>query len=247
MAVLVTRPDEQGSALCQQLIDAGMDALHQPLISILPGGDLPAIEKEISQFDIIIAVSQHAVSYTHQALLFAGIQWPTTATYLAVGQKSAYVLSKNTQQKVHYPDISDSEHLLSLDVLQHVTKKRVLILRGNGGRELIFDTLVQRGAKVEYREVYKRENIAFRSELLVPLWQDNGIDQLVITSSGQLSHFVSQFPQLDLDWLFGLTLYVPSERIVQQARQLGFKKVVNTYSASNKDLLTALRSTATGQ
>ncbi|KOO10552.1 uroporphyrinogen-III synthase, partial [Vibrio xuii] len=99
----------------------------------------------------------------------------------------------------------------------------------------------------EYREVYKRENIAFRSDLLVPLWQDRKVNQLVITSSGQLNHFVSQLSELELDWLFKLTLYVPSERIEQEALQLGFKKVVNTYSASNKDLLTALRSTETGQ
>lgn len=247
MAVLVTRPDEQGSALCQLLINAGIDALHQPLISIKPGSSLSGIDKELEQFDIIIAVSQHAVTFTHQMMLASSSHWPKAATYLAVGQKSAHVLSKNAQQKVHYPEISDSEHLLRLDVLQHVANKRIVILRGNGGRDLIFDTLIKRGAKVEYRDVYKRENIAFRSDLLVPLWQDRKVNQLVITSSGQLNHFVSQLSELELDWLFKLTLYVPSERIEQEALQLGFKKVVNTYSASNKDLLAALRSTETGQ
>jgi uroporphyrinogen-III synthase len=162
-------------------------------------------------------------------------------------KKTAHVLSKVSQQKVHYPEISDSEHLLKLDELHNVTNKKILILRGNGGRELIFDTLATRGASVEYREVYKRENLAFRSDLLVPIWQDENINQLVITSSGQLDYFISQFTKEHLDWLFTLHLYVPSERIAQQAREVGFKVVTNTFSASNQVLLAALRPDETGQ
>ncbi len=70
--------------------------------------------------------------------------------------KTAHYLSKCTQQKVHYPEVSDSEHLLRLPALQNVEQQQVLILRGNGGRELIKDALVRRGAKVHYSETYKR-------------------------------------------------------------------------------------------
>lgn len=247
MAVLVTRPDEQGRTLCQQLNDAGISALHLPLINIVPGISLSGIADELSQFDIIIAVSQHAVTLTNQAVVDNMSQWPAKATYLAVGQKTAHVLSKVTRQKVHYPQVGDSEHLLALKPLQNITNQRIVILRGNGGRELIFDTLISRGAVVEYREIYKRENIAFRSEMLVPFWQDRKIKQLVITSSGQLNHFISQIADEYLEWVLELTLYVPSERIVQEALSLGFKQVINTCSASNKDLLATLRSTETGQ
>jgi uroporphyrinogen-III synthase len=83
--------------------------------------------------------------------------------------------------------------------------------------------------------------------MLVPFWQDRKIKQLVITSSGQLNHFISQIADEYLEWVLELTLYVPSERIVQEALSLGFKQVINTCSASNKDLLATLRSTETGQ
>ena len=73
------------------------------------------------------------------------------------------------------------------------------------------------------------------------------ITQLVITSSGQLSYFVSQLTDEHKTWLFTLHLYVPSERIAQQAREVGFKVVTNTFSASNKVLLAALRPSETGQ
>ncbi|MEZ8102891.1 uroporphyrinogen-III synthase [Vibrio bivalvicida] len=247
MAVLVTRPGQQGRSLCEQLSEIGIASYHQPLIEIQPGEQLLGLEVSIPQFDIIIAVSQHAVTATDTHLKQQGQNWPTNSIYLAVGQKTAHVLSKATQQKVHYPQVSDSEHLLQQEPLCSIANKKILILRGNGGRELIFDTLVAQGALVEYREVYKRENLAFRSDLLVPIWQNERITQLVITSSGQLSYFVSLLTDDHKNWLFTLHLYVPSERIAQQAREVGFQVVTNTFSASNKVLLAALRPSETGQ
>jgi len=247
MAVLVTRPGQQGRSLCKLLSEVGIASHHQPLIDIQPGEQLKRLESDLFNFDIIIAVSQHAALATDTYLKQYSQTWPIKPTYIAVGQKTAHVLSNATQQKVHYPEISDSEHLLQHDELQAVTGKRILILRGNGGRELIFDTLTTKGAIVEYREVYKRENLAFRSDLLVPIWQNDQIKQLVITSSGQLSYFVSQLSEQQKNWLFTLHLYVPSERIAQQAREVGFQVVTNTFSASNKVLLAALRPSETGQ
>jgi uroporphyrinogen-III synthase len=247
MAVLVTRPGQQGLSLCQQLSEVGVASHHHPLIAIQPGEQLTGLEKRLAEVDIIIAVSQHAVTASNHFLSQLSRTWPSHPIYLAVGQKTAHVLSKVTQQKVHYPQIGDSEHLLLLDMLSRVKGKKVVILRGNGGRELIYDTLIERGATVDYVETYKRENITFRSDLLVPIWQDKQITQLVITSSGQLCHFVDQLSASQRVWLCGLQLFVPSERIVQEALKLGFEKVINTHSASNKDLLAALRSTTTGQ
>ncbi|MDC5703282.1 uroporphyrinogen-III synthase [Vibrio europaeus] len=247
MAVLVTRPGQQGRSLCNKLSEVGIESHHQPLIDIQPGEQLEGLETSISHFDIIIAVSQHAVTSTDKYLQKLEQSWPNSTTYLAVGQKTAHILSKATRQTVHYPEVSDSEHLLLQDALLSIANKKILILRGNGGRELIFDTLVARGAQVEYREVYKRENLAFRSDLLVPIWQNEKITQIVITSSGQLSYFVSQLTDEHKAWLFTLHLYVPSERIAQQAREVGFQVVTNTFSASNNVLLAALRPSETGQ
>ncbi|OLQ93672.1 uroporphyrinogen-III synthase [Vibrio ponticus] len=240
MSVLVTRPGKQGLALCRQLEELGIKAIHHPLITIQAGEQLSSLKQQLPLADIIIAVSQHTVEFTHQALTNANLNWPNTAVYLAVGQKSAQFLSKAVNQKVHYPEVSDSENLLNLPLLQQVSGKRIIILRGNGGRELIYETLRERGAIVEYCEVYKRENLAFHSEIAVPFWQDRQIKQLIITSSGQLSFFIEQIAPQYRDWIFQLVLLVPSERIAIEARRVGFQTVVNTGSASNKDLLASL-------
>ncbi|WGW00246.1 uroporphyrinogen-III synthase [Vibrio sp. YMD68] len=241
MAVLVTRPEPQGLQLCQQLSEVGISALHHPLITIIPVPQIFDQIKHLDSFDIVIAVSQHAVDITHQALLNNSKSWPTHPTYIAVGQKTAQILSKLAQQKVHYPKVGDSEHLLALPPLQSIQSKRIVILRGDGGRELIYDTLKTRLAQVEYREVYQRNYIDFQSDTCVSNWQKQSIDTLVITSSGQLNFFASQIDPAYRGWLYQLQLLVPSERIASDAQRLGFNSVTNTGSASNRDLVAALQ------
>ncbi|RJX65299.1 uroporphyrinogen-III synthase [Vibrio sinensis] len=240
MTVLVTRPGQQGLSLCQQLEKVGVSSIHHPLITFRAGDELPLLPDNINNVDIVIAVSQHAVTFAAQIMNQAEKSWPSTISYLAVGQKTAHVLSKTTQQQVHYPNISDSEHLLNLPPLLDIKNKRVLILRGNGGRELIYDTLSARGANVEYIEAYQRQNRAFNANVHIPRWQEEQVNKLIITSSGQLNHFIEMMNSTQLNWVFKLTLYVPSERIAIEAHQLGFVSVVNTGSASNKDLLAIL-------
>lgn len=238
MAVLITRPGEQGQALCQLLNTAGTSAFYLPLLKITSGKDFYNAKKELADVDIIIAVSPNAVTFTQQAL--SGM-WPCKSTYIAVGHKTAHALSKHSQQNVHYPDVPDSEHLLELKQLSQVDGKTVIILRGNGGRELIHNTLLARGAQVSYLEIYRRENITFDADIEIVSWKNNRIKQIVITSLGQLNHFVSQLSQTQKKWVVTLQLFVPSQRIATEAKQLGFLDVITTGSASNKDLLAALK------
>jgi len=241
MAVLVTRPDSQGKELCQQLIALGIPALHQPLIGIEAGADLPQLPQALQHCDYVLAVSQHAVLLSQQFLRAQQLKWPASPRYLAVGQKTAQLLSKVCEQPVHYPDISDSEHLLALPELHHVQGQRIEILRGNGGRELIYDTLCARGAMVRYREVYQRVDLPFSAPTSVARWQQAQVDTLVITSSHQLMFFVSQLTGADLNWALSLKLLVPSDRIAHDAQLLGFSHVVTTGSAANQDLVAALQ------
>ena len=212
MAVLVTRPGEQGVELCSLLERHGIPAYHHPLIDIVADLSDTQLSDHLNHAHFIIAISRHAVQCAQQILSNNGISWPKHAIYLAVGQKTAHYLSKFTQQKVHYPQVSDSEHLLQLPVLNNVEKQNVVILRGNGGRELIKDALVRRGAKVHYSETYKREFIPFD-----PLTSEQ------------------------LTWLNQQELYIPSQRIADIAIQRGFTRVRCTGSASNQELLAALQ------
>lgn len=243
MAVLVTRPASSGQQLCQQLVQAGVTAIHHPLLTILPGRELDRLLPLIKKADLIIAVSQYAAHFADQTLAETQHHWPTDVIYLAVGQKTAHVFSKATQQKVHYPQYSDSEHLLQLPQLEQVQNKTILILRGNGGRDLIHDTLAQRGGHVHYLEAYQRQLQPFNAKTSVMDWQSRHIDTVIVTSAEQLQFLFSQLPTKEQQWLLKQRLLVPSARICVLAHQLGFRHVINMDSASNNDIMKTLQLT----
>ena len=246
MAVLVTRPGEQGLDLCKALSQKGIQSYHLPLIEIQLDQRLDGLCEQMKTVDIIVAISQHAVTAVNNYLEHQKKQWPAKV-YFAIGQKTAHALSIASQQKVHCPKINDSEHLLALPQLTNITYQKALILRGNGGRELIHKTLTQRGASVEYYQVYRRQKLAFDAGRLIPIWKKNNVSQLVITSKEQLEHFTSQMTLDQRKWLYQRHLYVPSERIAKLAYQLGFTSITTTFGASNSALLAALQSSQTGQ
>jgi uroporphyrinogen-III synthase len=241
MTVLVTRPEPHGQRLCHQLQDKGIRAVYQPLIRFREGGELPHLPSRLTQADIVIAVSQPAVTYSHQYLQQQQIQWPDKNRYLAIGQKTAQLFSKLTQQAVNYPNISDSEHFIMLPDLQCVSGLIILILRGNQGRELIAQQLMAMGAQVNYCEVYRRETIPFNAQIMVPDWQQQSVKHIVVTSEEQLNFFIAQASTHDNTWLLSRILYVPSKRIAQYAQAQGFNSVITVGSASNSALLAAIQ------
>jgi uroporphyrinogen-III synthase len=243
MTVLVIRPEEQGQELCQQLENVGIRATLLPLIDMKPVAFLEPLfspSQIKGKIDIIIAVSQHAVRFSDQLLRQKKQSWPSNVRYLAIGQKTAQLLSKLTQQTVDYPEISDSEHLLEAPLLTSVSGLNIIILRGHGGRELIAKQLITRGANVVYREVYRREPRLFDAKSSMAYWQKNQIDSLIVTSYEQLKLFVDQLPSHYHQWLFTLSIYVPSERVARLALSIGFKNTITVGSASNSDLVAAL-------
>ncbi|MDF2155916.1 uroporphyrinogen-III synthase [Vibrio sp. CAU 1672] len=241
MAVLVTRPGEQGQQLCSQLHAHGIPALHQPLIDIVADLTDSHLVPLLARAHIVIAVSQHAVQCAEQILANHQQSWPPQVIYLAVGQKTAHYLSKYTQQNVHYPQISDSEHLLQLGPLQDISGKDIVILRGHGGRELIKQTLASRGAQVHYSETYQREFIPFDPVSCVSSWKQHQIDQIIVTSGEQLDYLCRQLSPTQLTWLTQQELLIPSQRIADMAVQRGFTRVRCTGGASNQHILAALQ------
>ena len=240
MTILVTRPEQESQALCDALNQLGHPAISHPLLTVHPGKELsqlPELFSPLSDGDFLIAVSQHAVEHTQDYLQHHQIDWKKGLHYLAVGQKSAQHLRTYISDTVHFPTPSDSEHLLALPVLNHVAGKKVLILRGNGGRDLIYQALEALGAEVNYCEVYQRKMTPFDGKLNARKWQSQNINTIIITSGEQLSFFTSQFAGADLNWVQHCRLLVPSERINQLGQQLGYQHIETVGGASNSDLL----------
>ncbi len=239
--ILVTRPEHQAEPLCRLIEAAGGLPLRLPALAIHDNSDTPAISQRLahlSDYQIAIFISPNAVNFGLDAFeRYGGM--PDSLLLATVGQGSARTLHQRLGRN---PDLVpegsyDSEALLQLVPLQHVSGKRILIVRGVGGRELLAETLRQRGAQVDYAEVYRR---ALPPSPANSDWLGK-TDIITLTSSEAVRNLVTMTPEVAHDELFAKPLVVVSERCAEQARQLGFQQaILITPLAGNEAIVDAL-------
>jgi uroporphyrinogen-III synthase len=117
--------------------------------------------------------------------------------------------------------------LLDLPALD-VAGRRIVIFRGEGGRELLGDTLVARGAQLEYAECYRRSRPHLDIAPLMRAWARHEVHAVVITSSEGLSNLFDMVGKLGQAWLQKTPVFVPHPRIAETARGLGVREIVVT-------------------
>lgn len=238
MIPLVVRRAAQANQLVQMLRQLGHAPLCCPLLETRPGCDLPHLGEMLREADLVIAVSMHAVHFAHYFLLQTGQTWPHI-DYFAVGQASADAFAEAGIQAL-CPADPRSEGLLALPALQGVSGRRVLILRGNDGRDLIARTLASRGALVHYCATYERHYPDLDGDALIRHWQAAGLDSLLITSGELLQRLLALVPGPQHPWLYDRLLVVPSPRVAEMAEGAGFTRIVIAQGASNQALVAAL-------
>src|SRR5271165_142699 len=155
VGVLVTRPRQQASALCRLLEAQGARTFCLPAIEIKPMAEsrlLAARLGELAEFDLIIFTSANAVRFG-AALLEQRRDLPLAA----IGPATARALNQAGYRVMVQPtDGFDSENLLQHPRLAAMAGKRILLMKGSGGRELLQDEFTRRGAHVTIAEVYRR-------------------------------------------------------------------------------------------
>ena len=144
---------------------------------------------------------------------------PPTLKIATVGQGSAKALQELGISDVLAPvERFDSEGLLALPELQNVSGWRVMIFRGDGGRELLGDTLKARGATVEYAACYQRSKPRLDAQELIAA----RADAITVTSSEALGYLWGMLDAEERAILRGTPLFVPHERIAGLAREQGW-------------------------
>ena len=225
ISVLVTRPVDQSVRLTQRLHDLGAEVIAFPALAIV-GPQRP--EKlnqqltEIEHYDWTVFVSPTAVQFGLAALRQIAPASIAKINAAAVGAGTASALRTAGCRNIIVPESgADSEDLLALPEFADLTGRRVLILRGEGGRELIADTLRARGAKVDYAECYRRVCPATDPAPLVAALAAHRIQAVTVFSSETLGNLLrlcdSAAPALR-----ALPLFVPHRRIAEHAKVLQF-------------------------
>ena len=151
-AILVTRPRAQAQRLARLIEEAGGRAHLFPAIEIEDVAP-PAALARLHEFDLAIFVSPTAVAKAMPQVR----AWPRALRVAAVGSGTRRELEKRGIADVISPASgADSEALLATPALGDVAGRRIAILRGDGGRALLGETFVARGAQVEYITCYRR-------------------------------------------------------------------------------------------
>ncbi len=242
--VLVTRPRHQSDHLCELISNAGGSSLRFPTIEIqavLNSEKLSNCFANINEYDYIIFVSRNAVKVVFENYLKLS-DLANQVQLLAVGAGTTAVLAKmDIMNVLHAGAEADSESLLLLPELQRevINNKRILIVRGLGGRELLADTLKERGANVEYAEVYQRCLPEYKIQERHGLWQNDEIDVIIASSNEGLDNLLKLTEEEDKQQLFKTPLAVMSKRNANLARELGFISGLGIAKASSDEGLLA--------
>lgn len=238
LRVLVTRPEAAGQRLTAALIAAGAEARQVPLLQTVPIEPSRATLNAVQNLDgygIVIVTSLPAVAHGLRLLGEWWPQWPVGLQWWAVGASTAAAL-RAAGLPAQSPDWESSEGLLARPELQQVAGQKVLILCGEGGRELIAEGLRARGAQVDRAEVYRRELPPATPAALAATLADWRPQMVVLTSAEALAHW----QMLAGSDVAALPLLVVSERIAALARAGGAAEVIVAAGARDAAVLAAL-------
>ena len=234
---LLTRPSGSNDRLSRLLKQSGIRCLERPMFEIQPTVVTAAQKTQamnLDQFDCVIFVSKNAVRYGARFLERYWPQWPQ-GEWFAVGKTTAIELEQ-FDIKAIYPERAGSEGLLDFQQMKDVADRKVMIVRGRGGRELLAAELSARGAKVSYLELYERIEVKYGEELASDL-SEHGVNLGVVTSAQGLRHL---FASLSAQEIATLHLVVPSKRIALLADELGCTRVLEADGADDEALLQSI-------
>jgi len=249
--VLVTRPRDQADNLVRLIEARGGDAIRLPVIEIAEPQDtqaLLAVIDRLKDFTIAIFISPNAVNRAMN-LIRARDGLPPGLRIACVGRGSARELGHyGIENVIVPPGRFDSEALLALPELQAVKGKRIVIFRGEGGRELLGDTLRQRGAEIEYAECYRRVRPNTDMTPLLRRWARGEVDIVSVTSVDGLHNLFDMVGKAGQHWLIRTPIVVVSERMAQVCRELGFKAEPRLAAPAGDDaILEAIQAWRDGQ
>ncbi|GGC58414.1 uroporphyrinogen-III synthase [Undibacterium terreum] len=255
-AVVITRPASQAAPLAQKIAAMGRIAEEFPLLEIHPLADssaLDAVLVTLDQYALVAFVSPNAID-----AVFSRIKsWPagTSIGVMGAGSRAALAVHglTDTNARIYSPvdaERTDSETLLEVLDLPTLQAGKVLIIRGESGRELLADALREQGIPVSqvaaYRRVAPKFTAARQQRLLSMLSTEN---DWIVTSSEALRTLLAWAKKLAEEQrgddavakMQQQHLIVPHIRIAETAQSLGFQSITLTASG-DENLLVALQS-----
>lgn len=242
--IVITRPRDQSVKLAEKLKNLGATTTVFPAIEITPLNDQTEkneIIKKLKKADMLIFISRNAVAHSSKLLQQCWEKQPDNLVVAAIGHGTAEKLAEINWQAALLPQKRplNSENLLDLEELasMNVSEKKIVVVRGDSGRELLAYTLRERGALVDYAEVYHR--LKPQADI-IPILEKQP-DVIITTSNEGLQNLYDMTPANLHENLLDCQLLVISESMGELVDQLGFSaSPIVSNGASDEAIIQAL-------
>lgn len=235
MTFLIARPAEKSVTTLKLFTDSGLQARSLPIIDVALSnehGHISALNN--SQASCIIVTSTYAANWLLHAYQNQQILLQLSAlSFVCVGRATGKILQDVVcDANIHIASPENSEGILQSPCLQTVNKGHIVLLKGEGGRDLIASTLRQQNAKVIELCVYNRTTNA--AAIRAFTFEPSEI-RCIIATSIEITELL--LANLSGPMLRACIWIVASERIKDYARQKGIQHIVVSQGASDTALL----------
>ncbi|MDC1100962.1 uroporphyrinogen-III synthase [Methylophilaceae bacterium] len=217
IALISTRPQKTNLQLSDELKKSKIKLLSFPLTEIHPLNNYQIFDgviKNIKTYQHIIFISTNAVHFFFERVKKLSLQIPKSLIFSSIGPTTKLLLQKKLSVDVHFPiKTFDSEHLLKEKIYNNVEGQKILIIRGEGGRETLKNALEEKGGIVNYGECYVRKYVDID---LIQLKNDlvNYHHQFILFSStNSAKHFIDQLHNVETGWLQNIKIIVNHKKI----------------------------------
>ncbi len=238
--VVLTREAELSAGLAAQISEQGGKVITMPALETRALESAPV---PLPAFDLLVFVSRNAVKYAMELIPDLQQQGQGTGVF-AMGMASRdELLACGFESVRHAPGAGGSEALLAMPDLQpeNVKDRKVLVLSGKGGLDLLDTELHRRGAKVQKLELYQRQMPKLDPVAISQIWQVEKPDAVVIYSGEGLQNLVELTPHDDREVFLQTPMVVISERLRKVAEESGFNgKVCVAESYTDEAILDAI-------
>ena len=246
--ILVTRPEQQAHVLAGLIKEQGGKPVLFPTLQIKPIENTEAIKNKLNQlqrYNWLIFISVNAVNFAAGANN-GRIVKPEQTKIAAVGNATARALQQIGLETDLMPTEGfNSRALLKMPAWKNMQGQSCLIIRGQGGLDILAETLRDRGALIDYLEVYQRSCPDVDNKALLDRLEHRQLDAVTVTSGEALTNLWAMSGQHGR--LLSIPLIVISTRIAEIARKIGFKHIVVSEGPQDTAIIQTLTTLKNGE
>lgn len=242
-SILVTRPRHQAENFLNVMEQYGMEGISFPAIDIaekiLDAAEIEVLNN-LEQYNIAIFISSNAVDYAMKVLKSNNVVFPDNLLVATVGPTTKQKLLDNNVSVDITPDYDySSEGLLACPEMQGLEDERIIIFRGEGGREILARKLQQRGAEVEYLDCYTRVVPDVDVSDVEKKFRNNEIAAVTITSVSSVNNLMAMLKNVHEE-LTKVLFVAASNRIADECEKHGCLRVEVAENSGDKAMLRIL-------